>query len=38
LGSIMRGRKQAYERSASFRHRMNTQPRAEPQQLDDMPD
>lgn len=38
LGSIMRVRKQAYERSASFRHRMNTQPRAEPQQLDDMPD
>lgn len=38
LGSIMRVRMQAYERSSSFRHRMNTQPRTEPHQIDDMPD
>ncbi|MGE8561955.1 MAG: catalase family protein [Acinetobacter sp.] len=38
LGSIMRVRMQVYERSSSFRHCMNTQPRTEPNQIDDMPD
>lgn len=38
LGSIMRVRIQAYEHSSSFRHRMNVQPRAEPRNIDEMPD
>ena len=38
LGSIMRVRMQAYERSSCFRHCMNTQPRTEPNHMDDMPD
>ena len=38
LGSIMRVRIQAYERSAAFRHHMNVQPRTEPKHIDEMPD
>ncbi|MDD2944384.1 MAG: catalase family protein [Acinetobacter sp.] len=38
LGSIMRVRMQVYERSSCFRHYMNTQPRTEPNHIDDMPD
>lgn len=38
LGSIMRVRMQVYERSCCFRHYMNTQPRTEPNHIDDMPD
>lgn len=38
LGSIMRVRMQAYERSSCFRHCMNIQPRTEPNDIDDMPD
>jgi hypothetical protein len=38
LGSIMRVRKLAYERSSHFRHAMNVQPRIEPAQLSDVPD
>ena len=38
LGSIMRVCMQVYERSSCFRHYMNTQPRTEPNHIDDMPD
>lgn len=38
LGSIMRVRMQAYERSSCFRHCMNIQPGTEPNDIDDMPD
>lgn len=38
LGSIMRIRIQAYERSTAFRHAMNMQPRIEPGNIDEVPD
>ena len=38
LGSIMRIRAQAYERSTAFRHKMNVQPRIEPDNLESIPD
>lgn len=38
LGGIMRIRRAAYERSSSFRHAMNAQPRVEPEHLADIPD
>ena len=38
LGQIMRIRRAAYERSTSYRHRMNARPRIEPDRLDDIPD
>ncbi len=38
LGSIMRIRAQAYERSTAFRHQMNMQPRIEPESLESIPD
>jgi hypothetical protein len=34
----MRIRRAAYERSTSYRHRMNARPRIEPDRLDDIPD
>jgi hypothetical protein len=37
LGSIMRVRRQAYERSSRFRHEMNMQPRREPASVDELP-
>lgn len=37
LGSIMRVRKAAYERSSLYRHTMNQQPRIEPASLDEVP-
>ncbi|WP_240884087.1 catalase family protein [Sphingomonas sp. SFZ2018-12] len=38
LGSIMRVRIAAYERSTRYRHEMNAQPRAEPASIDVIPD
>lgn len=38
LGSIMRVRKPAYERSTAFRHTQNAVERREPDHLNDMPD
>lgn len=38
LGQIMRIRRAAYERSTSYRHRMNARARIEPDRLDDIPD
>lgn len=38
LGSIMRVRKAAYDRSTRFRHDMNARPRTEPASLQDIPD
>jgi hypothetical protein len=38
LGSIMRSRVQAYERSTAFRHQMNLQPRIEPDNIASIPD
>lgn len=38
LGSIMRVRVQAYERSSKFRHEMNGVPRVEPRSIDEVPD
>jgi Catalase len=38
LGSIMRIRIQAYERSSRYRHEMNAQPRVEPKTIDEIPD
>lgn len=38
LGSIMRVRIAAYERSTRYRHEMNAQPRIEPVALSDIPD
>lgn len=38
LGSIMRVRIAAYERSTRYRHEMNAQPRIEPASLADIPD
>ncbi len=38
LGSIMRVRVAAYERSSRYRHEMNAQPRIEPATIEDIPD
>lgn len=38
LGSIMRVRRQAYDTSSAYRHRMNARPRAEPRAIDELPD
>ena len=38
LGSIMRVRIAAYERSTRYRHEMNAQPRVEPTNIDAIPD
>ncbi|THJ66865.1 catalase [Arthrobacter echini] len=38
LGSIMRVRKDAYERSTAFRHSENARPRVEPDGIDQIPD
>ncbi len=38
LGSIMRVRKHAYERSTAYRHEYNARKRVEPSSLDDIPD
>ncbi len=38
LGSIMRVRIKAYERSTRYRHEMNAQPRLEPTRIDQLPD
>ena len=38
LGSIMRVRIAAYERSTRYRHEMNAQPRVEPTSIDAIPD
>ncbi|WP_165222044.1 catalase family protein [Aquisphaera insulae] len=38
LGSIMRVRIAAYERSSRYRHEMNAQPRVEPASIADVPD
>ena len=38
LGQIMRIRRAAYERSTSYRHRMNARPRVEPAHIDEIPD
>ena len=38
LGSIMRVRIAAYERSTRYRHEMNAQPRVEPASIDVIPD
>ncbi|GAA5502716.1 hypothetical protein Dxin01_02460 [Deinococcus xinjiangensis] len=37
LGSIMRVRIKAYEKSTSFRHSMNVQPRVEPKDISEVP-
>lgn len=38
LGSIMRVRRLAYERSSAFRHSMNVQPRTEPRDISEIPE
>lgn len=38
LGSIMRVRAEAYERSSRFRHEMNARPRVEPRDISELPD
>lgn len=38
LGSIMRVRRQAYETSSAYRHRVNARPRVEPRTIDELPD
>jgi hypothetical protein len=37
LGSIMHVRIKAYEKSSSFRHQMNVQPRVEPKDINELP-
>ncbi len=38
LGSIQRLRKEVYEASSRYRHKMNQQPKREPRSLEEMPD
>ncbi|MEZ0540293.1 catalase family protein [Fibrella arboris] len=38
LGSIMRARQLAYETSSQYRHKMNAQPKVEPNSIDELPD
>jgi hypothetical protein len=37
LGAIMHVRIKAYEKSSSFRHQMNVQPRVEPKDINELP-
>lgn len=38
LGSVQRVRKEVYEASSRYRHKMNQQPKVEPQRIEEMPD